>query len=61
MRAWLTELGIPENLRAEGFSGDDLDKLVDLAFTTPGLAGLLGLAPVEATREVVWGIYEKAM
>ncbi len=61
VRGWLTELGIPENLRAEGFKADEVEKLTDLAFTTPGLSGLLGLAPIDANRDVVRGIYEKAM
>ena len=61
VRQWLTNMGVPENLRAEGFAAGDIDKLVDLAFTTPGLAGLLGIAPIDATKEVVKHIYEVAM
>ncbi|MDR1534490.1 MAG: iron-containing alcohol dehydrogenase [Planctomycetota bacterium] len=61
VRGWLTAVGIPENLRAEGFTAGDVAKLVNLAFTTPSLGVLLGLSPVEATREVVTRIYETAM
>ena len=61
VRRWLSEMGVPENLRAEAFAETDVEKLVDLAFNTPSLDGLLGLSPVEATREVVTRIYAKAM
>lgn len=61
MRAWLTKVGVPENLRAEGFVEGDVKKLVDLAFNTPSLSGLLGLSPVTATREVVERIYRVAL
>lgn len=61
VRAWLTDVGVPENLRAEGFAEGDVEKLVNLVFTTPSLSGLLSLAPVEATREVVERIYRVAM
>ncbi len=60
VRKWMVEMGIPANLQAEGFAESDVAKLVDLSFDTPGLAGLLGLAPVEATREVVERIYRAA-
>ncbi|MCD8140644.1 MAG: iron-containing alcohol dehydrogenase [Planctomycetaceae bacterium] len=61
VRSWLTEMGIPANLQAEGFSAGDIDKLVELTYTTPGLAGLLSIAPIEVDRAVVRRIYELAM
>lgn len=61
VRKWLTAVGIPENLRAEGFKPEDVDKLVELTFTTPSLSGLLGLSPVEATKDLVRSIFEKSM
>ncbi|MCC8190055.1 MAG: iron-containing alcohol dehydrogenase, partial [Planctomycetes bacterium] len=61
VRKWLTSVGVPENLRAEGFKPEDVARLVELTFTTPSLSGLLGLSPVEATKEVVTRIYERAM
>jgi len=60
VRKWLTDVGIPENLGAEGFSSADIDKLVELTYSTPGLSGLLGLAPIEVDRAVVRRIYEVA-
>lgn len=61
VRQWLTAMGVPENLRAEGFSAGDIDKLVELTFTTPGLEGLIQIAPIVAGRDVVKRIYEVAM
>lgn len=61
VKAWMTGVGIPENLRHEGFEEKDIARLVDLAFETPGLAGLIGCAPIKGTREVVERIYRVAL
>ena len=45
----------------EGFSDADLDRLVELAFTTPSLGGLLSIAPTDATKEAVKEIYSKSL
>lgn len=58
---WLKSVGMPNKLKDEGFSEDDIDKLVDLAFTTPSLGGLLSIAPTEATKEAVKEIYQKSL
>ena len=58
---WLKSVGVPNKLKDEGFSEDDIDKLVDLAFTTPSLGGLLSIAPTEATKEAVKEIYQKSL
>ena len=58
---WLSDVGVPQKLTDDGFSEDDVDKLVDLCFTTPSLDGLLGIAPVKATKEVVAQIYKESM
>lgn len=60
-KKWLKSVGLTQTLKDEGFSEADLDKLVDLAFTTPSLDGLLGCAPVEATRERVRTIYKESL
>ena len=57
VRSWLNSVGITEKLSDMGYVESDIDKLTNLAFETPGLAGLIGLAPVEGTREVVRSIY----
>lgn len=58
---WLKSVGVPNKLKDEGFSEADIDRLVDLAFTTPSLGGLLSIAPTEATRDAVKEIYEKSL
>lgn len=57
LKAWLKGLGVKSQLRDEGFDIGVVEKLVDLAFTTPSLDTLLSIAPVEATRESVRNIY----
>lgn len=61
IEAWLFELGVTQKLEDEGFSANDIDRLVELAFETPSLDGLLSLAPVDATRETVRNIYAKSL
>lgn len=58
---WLCEVGVKTKLQDEGFCNDDVDKLVDLAFTTPSLDLLLSIAPVDATKEVVKAIFTESM
>ena len=59
--AWLKSVGVPSKLRDEGFVEADVPKLVELAFTTPSLDGLLEIAPTEATREAVAQIYTNSL
>lgn len=59
--AWLKSVGVPSKLKDEGFAESDVARLVDLAFTTPSLAGLLAIAPTEATRDVVESIYRNSL
>lgn len=61
IKEWLVSVGLANTLKDEGFTEADLDKLTELAFTTPSLDGLLGCAPVEATREVVRTIYAESL
>ena len=58
---WLKSVGVPNKLKDEGFSEDDINRLVDLAFTTPSLGGLLAIAPTNATKEAVKEIYAKSL
>ena len=58
---WLKSVGVPNKLKDEGFDESDIDRLVDLAFTTPSLGGLLSIAPTEATKEAVKEIYTKSL
>ena len=61
LKIWLKGVGIGEHLTEEGFSAQDLDRLVELAFSTPSLESLLGLSPIKATREVVRAIYQDSL
>jgi len=54
---WLKSVGVPEKLGDEGFTKADVPKLVDLAFETPGLEGLINCAPVAHGRDAVERIY----
>lgn len=58
---WLKSVGVPNKLRDEGFTETDIPNLVNLAFTTPSLDGLLGIAPTEATKEAVAQIYTNSL
>ena len=58
---WLKSVDVPNKLRDEGFTDSDIDKLTELAFTTPSLDGLLGIAPTKATREAVSAIYRESL
>ena len=61
MEKWLFSVGSTHKLLDEGFKAEDVDKLVELAFNTPSLDGLLGLAPTEATKEAVRAIYTESL
>lgn len=61
VRKWLKQVGIKQHLAEEGFTAQDIDRLVDLAFDTPSLGSLLSMAPVEASRDVVRAIYEDSL
>jgi alcohol dehydrogenase len=58
---WLKSVDVPEKLTDMGFGADDVDRLTDLAFTTPSLDGLIGIGPSGKSREVVRKIYEDSL
>lgn len=58
---WLKSVGVPNKLRDEGFNESNIEQLVNLAFTTPSLDGLLSIAPTEATKEAVAQIYTNSL
>ena len=58
---WLKSVDVPNKLKDEGFTENDVKNLVDLAFTTPSLDGLLGIAPTNATKETVETIYKESL
>ena len=61
VQKWLFDIGVKEKLEDLGFKADDVEKLSKLAFETPSLGMLLGLAPNEATEETVCRIYQTSM
>ena len=54
---WLKSVGVPEKLGDVGFKKEDVPKLVQLAFETPGLEGLINCAPVGHGKDAVERIY----
>ncbi|MGE4564255.1 MAG: iron-containing alcohol dehydrogenase [Victivallaceae bacterium] len=58
---WLRSVGVTEKLSDEGFKAADLDRLVELVFTTPSLSFLLSLAPNKADRAAVREIYQNSL
>lgn len=58
---WLFSVGCTHKLEDEGFKAEDVEKLVELAFNTPSLGGLLSIAPTEADREAVRTIYTESL
>lgn len=59
--AWLQSVGVENKLSDEGFSADDIDKLVNLAKTTPSLDGLLSITPNESTESRIAEIYRESL
>lgn len=58
---WLFSVGADRKLEDEGFKAEDVDKMVELAFSTPSLDGLLAIAPTRATKESVRAIYSESL
>ena len=58
---WLKSVDVPNKLTDEGFTEADVKTLTDLAFTTPSLDCLLGIAPTKATKEAVETIYRESL
>lgn len=61
LEQWLASVGVPEKLADDGFTDNDIPRLVDLAQHTPSLGLLLSVAPVEATPERIETIYRVSM
>lgn len=58
---WLKSVGVPSKLKDEGFTENDIQNLVNLAFTTPSLDGLLAIAPTKADKDAVEKIYRNSL
>lgn len=58
---WLAAVGAPQKLADEGYTAEDICRLTELAQTTPSLAGLLAIAPVASTPEIITRIYTESL
>lgn len=58
---WLFSVGVTEKLEDEGFTEDDVERLTNLVYTTPSLAGLLDIAPSGNSSDVVKEIYKNSI
>ena len=61
VKKWLVSVGVKETLRDLGFNESHLDQLTRLAFETPGLAGLLAIAPIKADEKTVREIFAESL
>ena len=58
---WLSGVGVAQKLEDEGYKAADVARLVELAQVTPSLAGLLSVAPVDSTPEIIAAIYTRSL
>jgi alcohol dehydrogenase len=58
---WLKKMGAPEKLHDDGYQESDINHLVGLAFNTPSLESLIGLAPTISSTEAVAEIYRNSL
>ncbi len=58
---WLKSVGVPQKLEDEGFTQDDVEKLVKLTYETPSLAGLLAIGPCGDGEDIVREIYQTSL
>lgn len=61
VQAWLVSVDVKEKLVDEGFTEDDIEKLVKLTFDTPSLSGLLSIAPSGNAEETIKNIYKESL
>lgn len=58
---WLFSMGVTQKLSDEGFTEKDIDRLVKLVHETPSLDGLIAIAPIGATDEIIRNIYHSSL
>lgn len=61
LEKWLASVGVPQKLADENYSQADVARLTDLAQNTPSLGGLLSIAPLPSTPEIIAEIYTLSM
>lgn len=58
---WLFSVGVTQKLADLGFTREDIPELVKNVRACPGMDGLLSLAPVPVTDELIAQIYEESL
>lgn len=58
---WLKSVDVPEKLSDMGFGAGDVERLTELAFTTPSLEGLINIGPSGNSKDVVRKIYQDSI
>lgn len=58
---WLFSMGVTQKLADLGFTREDVPELVKNVRACPGMNGLLSLAPVPVTDELITRIYEESL
>ena len=58
---WLKSVDVPQKLEDEGFKQEDIDRLTELAFTTPSLDGLINIGPSGNSKETIRNIYQESL
>jgi alcohol dehydrogenase class IV len=61
IKDWLSSLGLKETLSDLGFTKNDVDSLVALVYTTPGIKYMLASSPVEISEDMVRRIYTNSL
>ena len=61
VRTWLEKSKVPAGLKSLGFTEADVEKLANLAMTTPSLGLLLSLAPVNSGKPTIEAIYRESL
>jgi alcohol dehydrogenase class IV len=61
IRMWLEKSKVPAGLKSLGFTEADVEKLANLAMTTPSLGLLLSLAPVDSGKATIEAIYRESL
>ena len=58
---WLKSVDVPQKLVDEGFKQEDIERLTELAFTTPSLDGLINIGPSGNSRDTIRNIYQESL
>lgn len=57
IKNWISSFGVDINIKNNGFSESDIDKMVSLIFSKPNGTGFYRLAPIEMNEKIIRSIY----